>query len=273
MKELFANYRKILKLHIEHKIYVYPQCFSCLVYCTKPEYIQSLFNENLIRYQDQKEMGVCFFQKHLFNGLDLLNTSNVIQYLNPLVCSLIILLYKTKCQAYSKSIVEGLNQNLAVYINKETSSLKRTTMWKDFKNVTLKHLLKCIYLNGIFSQESMKNFLNNKEIMHQSDSTENDSDDWPSESEDMNYWDENNNYVRGLDLAFRLSVGERIKSSFDTTAINNIFPMSLKNLTRLKIKSSLVNTSVKSARKLTILPNVLRKFVSFQDEINAVLKL
>ena len=273
MKELFGNYKKIIKLHIEHKIYIDPQCFSCLVYCTNPQYIQLLFSANLVRIQDQQELGSCFYRNHLLSGLDLLNTSEVIQYLNPLVCSLIILLYKTKCQKYSKIIIESMNQNLAVYINKETKNLKKTSMWTSFKNVTIKHLLKCVYLNGIFTKENMKKFLDNKDIMHQSDTTESDSDDWPSENEDMDYLDENNNYVRGLDLAFRLSVGERIKYSSDSKKINNMFPMSLKNLTRLKIKDCIVDTSLKSVSKLIILPNILKKFVLFQDEINAVLKI
>lgn len=277
MKDLLSNYNKILKLHIGHKILLDPQCFRVFLYCTNPIYVEKIFNNNLIHEQDLIHLDCIYKQELLFKGLDIFGSNEVISSLNPLIYSLIIFLYKTKNLNYSKSILSDLNKKLAVFVNKETSSLKKSKFWNDFKNLSIKHLLKAIYLNGIFEKESMNQFLNNKEMSYYSDSTESDSDDWPSDDEDEEdneeRFDINNNRIFGRSVIIKLSVGERIKSLPNTKEINNMFPLSLKSLTRIKIKHYMPNYSSKNVNKLKMLPKELRRFVLFQDEIDAVMKL
>lgn len=272
MKDLLKNYNKILKLHIDHKIFIDPQCFRVFLYSTKPSYIEHIFNNNLIHDSDLKHLECIFKKELLFIGLDIFGTSDTISSLNSMICSLTILLYKTRCQRFFKSIVSNLNNKLAVFVNKEHPCLKKSKFWDDFKNKSIKHLLKAVYLNGIFEKDSMNQFLNNKEIRSYSDSTESDSDDWPSDDEEMVGVDINNNPIRDRSIVPKLSVGERIKSLSNTKEINKMFPLSMKCLARLSIKKSMPNYSSKNVNKLKMLPRDLRKFVLFQNEIDAAMK-
>ena len=192
-----------------------------------------------------------------------------------------VLLHKTQCQRHSKLIRRSLENKLAVFINKETSSLKHNKYWCVLKDKSIRHLLKAVYLNGIFHVDSMKQLLNNRETVSNSD-TEGDSDSWPSddENEDHNEHrnainvllrDANNNIIRGSN-APKLTFGERINFKININQLNSMFPLSLKNLARLKIKSTVQKYTVKSVDSLSILPEDLKRFVLFQDEIDNAIK-
>lgn len=79
----------------------------------------------------------------------------------------------------------------------------------------------------------------------------------------------NNNNV----LAAR-TVSDRIYSNGASSLISKlIFPMSLKNLSRLAIKKSMNPYNLTGVNTLSILPNVLKEYVLFQGEIAEVIKL
>lgn len=282
-KQVFGDYNKILKFHIERDIYLDAQCFGALLHCTKPKYIESLFNKNLIRDQDQHHISCLFKEKKTFIALDVLSTNESLFNLNPLINSLTIFLYKTKCKENASSILTNLNNRLAVFINQETPYLKRKESWLKFKFCTIKYLLKAMYLNGIFQMHTFKQFLNNIENTLESDLTENDSDDWPSdpesEIENLNLQenvfihrvdrDHNNNVIETS--ALKINIGQRIQIDSSKEEITKMFPLSLKNMARLEIKNSMTSYTEKNIKKLDILPKDLRRFCLFQDEINSSL--
>ncbi len=68
-------------------------------------------------------------------------------------------------------------------------------------------------------------------------------------------------------IPVKKSIGDRINIKVD-----GIFPLSLKNLVRVQIKSSLVDYSVASVEKLTVLPNQLKDFVLFREENKACIR-
>ena len=51
------------------------------------------------------------------------------------------------------------------------------------------------------------------------------------------------------------------------------FPLSLKNLTRIHIKNTIRDYAPSSVDQLRILPDVLKKFVLFEDEVDVIVKL
>lgn len=270
LKELYSNYNKIIKLHLEHKISLDSQCFDVLLYCSKPSYIELLFNKELIKIEDSVHIG-CWFKRGLFfHGLNNFNILiDTLPFLNPLISSLTILLYKTKCQKYSKSIIDCLNKQLAVFVNKESTAWKKNMNWINFKNRYIKIILKAVYLNGIFKKASFIKLLDNKESTYYSDFTDSDSDDWPdtdlsSVNSDM---DVNNNEIYAR-VVPKPSFGERINTKPNSQEIDKMFPYSLKNLSRLQIKHSLKTYSLKNVSRLSILPKDLKGFILFQNEID-----
>ena len=80
MKDLLLNYKKILKLHIDHKIFIDVQCFNILFYCTDPSYMEQVFNLSLIRDQDLLNVELLFQRDFLFLALDIFGTSDTIEW-------------------------------------------------------------------------------------------------------------------------------------------------------------------------------------------------
>ncbi len=62
-------------------------------------------------------------------------------------------------------------------------------------------------------------------------------------------------------------IGERVN-----VRVEGIFPLSLKNLARVRIKCSLADYSASSVRKLAVLPQVLKEFVLFREENSVCLR-
>jgi len=182
-----------------------------------------------------------------------------------------VLLYKIKCQRIGSDILSNLEMKLAVFINKEKTQQKNNSYWQMFKNRTVKQFLKAIYLNGIFQKKSMNRLLDSRVVRNEIEMSDSDSDwpDWPDVDEDV-LIDANNNQVRRNRQMSKFTVGERIKSISNTREINNMFPMSLKNLARIQIKESMIMYTAKNVLRMSILPRDLKQFVLFQNEIDSV---
>ena len=63
------------------------------------------------------------------------------------------------------------------------------------------------------------------------------------------------------------TIGDRIEVKNE-----RVFPLSLKNLVRIKIKHSMPDYSIKNVNKLEILPQTLKDYVLFKHEIGIVLR-
>ena len=62
------------------------------------------------------------------------------------------------------------------------------------------------------------------------------------------------------------TLGDRIKFKYE-----RIFPLSLKKLVRIKIKHYMPDYSIKNVNKLEILPQTLKDFVLFKQEIGIIM--
>jgi hypothetical protein len=120
---------------------------------------------------------------------------------------------------------------------------------------------------------TINSFLSNTSVSpsHDSDSDMSNSDVFSSGEEDrmdfMNQGDvvldrrhqNNNNDVN------KKNVGERIGL---LPKSNLIFPLSLKNICRIRIKKCMSNYNAINVRKLKNIPTSLRQFILFNDEIS-----
>lgn len=289
MEDLLINYKKILKVHVDNSILIDVQCFNILFYCTEPSLMEQVFNNSLIREQDLVNVGILFERDFLFLALDLFGSSDTIDYLRPLIISLTILIYKSQSQRHAKNVCKSLENKLAVFINKEVASLKNNKHWCQLKYSSIKHLLKAVYLNGIFQIDSMSQLLANRETAYHSDSTESDTDSWPTDSDDSDDEEEEEGDANELGRMIRLDVnnnviehrravvpkltfGDRINFKIGPKETSAMFPMTLKSLARLRIKALMPKYTAKNVAKLNGLPRDLQRFVLFQDEIDAAIK-
>jgi hypothetical protein len=55
--------------------------------------------------------------------------------------------------------------------------------------------------------------------------------------------------------------------------LSTYYPMSLKNLCRIAIKDRMIDYNRKNVQTFTVLPNALRSFLLYQDEIDAIIKV
>lgn len=182
---------------------------------------------------------------------------------------------------------------------------------ENFRTIVVKHFIKCVYLNGVFTSSSLSKFLTstsrttgsnqeNRAVDDEDDDEEllsdSDTDEWPVDEDDDEDEDEDdsdedigvghrnlhlhqqhlrrranddqNNQNRNQSVK---SVGDLIKLSPEESKLG--FPLSLKNMSRIAIKNCMKEFTPRSVDKLYILPNVLRRFLLFQDEIDAILNI
>ena len=83
--------------------------------------------------------------------------------------------------------------------------------------------------------------------------------------------DQNNNNVN--DIENQNGRANTVEENITNLNGLKVYPCSLKNITRLRIKELMPDYNPSSVAKLPYLPEVLKKFVSFQDEIDLIKKL
>lgn len=307
----FKYYSSIIKLHVDHKIYLDAKCFNVFLNCTEPSLVNQVFNKGLISDFDLDHIK-CLFQNqsifHMFIPGMYNHNSKEPTYL---LLSLAVLLYKTKCDMSKRGILDEMNKKLAVFVN-------RGRYHESFKKTALKCFLRAVLLNNLLNLSSCTNFLqnNNKnetaahhrdhEMMNGNEdvtSSESESDaSSSSEDEDMDGsdLDENNNNRRvgqvrpvGIHVAIpgqnnrnnainnnnnnnaaavvAKSVGDQI--NIKPQDLLMYFPLSLKHICRLTVKKHLVTFTPKSVEKLSVLPLALKDYVLFNDEIEKILDI
>lgn len=203
----------------------------------------------------------------------------------------------------AEEIVTLLNDYLTVFINREDkdSNRKNSNVNSSLIKATRNFLTACA-LNGYFNcKESFNSFLMNTntdlEDFTDSDLNSDDEDDENNiifnvihqghqlhinhqpaaaaavvaapppvvAAQIANYNNNNNNQTPNLKTtADRLNINKN-----ELTKL--IFPLSLQNMCRMVIKKCLKPYSIKGVNKLNILPNTMKKFVLFQNEIDDII--
>jgi len=262
------RYTGILKLHIEHRIQLDVKCFNALLYCKQPEYIKQIFDLNLFDSGDKSHIGCLFENESLFNEDEFLSKLHNNQNLVRLVESYTVLFYRADLADHEKALVRCLNCFVR-FLNNET-------FYNDIKadlKPAVKNLVKAVILNGVFTNMTINSFLSNTSVSpsHDSDSDMSNSDVFSSGEEDrmdfMNQGDvvidrRQQNNINDLN---KKNVGERIGLPSKS---NLIFPLSLKNICRIRIKNCMSNYNAINVRKLKNIPSSLRQFILFNDEIS-----
>ena len=269
--EFLQNYTSILKLHVEHRIELDILCYKAMLYCIDPLCLIQIFDRFLINPDDSLHVGCLFDRRQLFAGFDL--QEDIDSGLSfEIIMSLTVLLYKSKCKRNKKPIISTMNQNLAFFINRECYKRK-------FLDIGLKHFLKSACLNGIVETKSLKEFLSNKQKDSSIDSSfhrdsDSESDTWTS-SDSSDTSDEERRRrrarIRIRAVNAETSVGQKLKFE-EHNELTNMFPLSLKNLSRIAIKNSMTDYTPRSVYTLNMLHNALKDFVLFKDEMDSVKK-
>lgn len=304
------NYTLLLRIHVMHRFTLDMNCYRSLLHCIRPELVEKIFDMSLIDKEDAFHIGCLIESDDLFTGIDALanNIDTINKYAPNILYSLSVLIYRDKeCLNHASKIISSMNSELAVFINREDHL--HSPVYNNLKQAVRQFLLACT-LNGIFSDhKKLDSFLTNRETESTDDSLSDssisdlisDSDsDSSSPNEALERIIQDVHRIRRIDqnqLRVDLPYNPRsppppnnngnnnnnnnlnIKSVADRMNINAsefkklLYPMSLKNLCRVAIKISMDPYDLNSVNKLTILPNVLKRFMLFQDEIDGIIKL
>ncbi len=239
----------ILKMHIEHRCYLDVKCFELILHCIDPNLVVNLFEMNLIESHDLFHIGCLLESENMFAGIreydDDILASN--KYASQILLSLSIILYKYKCYDHLKAIVSSLD-SLAIFINREECDSKRIGKIKLKLEKSVKILIHALVMNKILNKKKLKQFLLNSNI------------------ETIRIDDENYELEQMQSVCKRLNINQE--------EINRkMFPLSLQRMCRVVIKKNMNDYSIQGVNQLKVLPNELKKFVLFDQEINDILKL
>ena len=210
-----------------------------------------------------------------------------------LLNSLAVLIYKIKVHQ-PEDIVTLLNDYLTVFINREDKDSNRKNSNVNSSLIkAIRNFLTACALNGYFNcKESFNSFLMN---------TATDLEDFTDSELNSDDEDDENNIIFNIihqghqlhinhqpaaavqvpvvapQLANNNNQMPNLKTTSDRLNINKseltklIFPLSLQNMCRIVIKKSLKPYNIKGVNKLNILPNTMKKFVLFQNEIDDII--
>jgi hypothetical protein len=134
----------------------------------------------------------------------------------------------------------------------------------------------------------------NEMVSSDDDDTTNDEDEWDNDENNNNRVVNNNHGMRAHPVVMQNQNQNRFggfNPNFNQPAprpapktvsdhigvslndMKQTFPLSLKDQCRVRIKNCLVNYNPTNVDRLIILPDVLKRFILFQDEIDVILKL
>jgi hypothetical protein len=275
------NYTNMIKLHIKHKLPLSYVSYKAVFMCLEPRLLKDVFDLNLFVKNELEHFGCMLDRGFLFNSFQAMEFNRTSPEPFYLIMSLAILLYRIKCKTHYKMILVSINQNLAIFINRQQYDEK-------FIKFGVKSFLRSVILNGIMDQMSLKKFLSidQRRTRQSFDDSFDEEDDTEisdysntSDSEDdidHNYFisDQNNN---NLNADQNTAQNQQSKTLGELIGVrmeySKIHPLSLKQLSRITIKNSLRLYTGISVDRLQILPDALKKYVMFDDEINDILKL
>jgi len=268
-ESFLENYTNMIKLHIKHKLSLSYISYKSVFMCMEPSLIKEVFELNLFLKNEIEHFGCMLDRGFLFNSLQAMEFNRNSPEPFYLIMSLAILLYRIKCKKHEKTILNSIYQNLAIFINRQQYDEK-------FIKFGVKSFLRSVILNGIMDKTSLKKFLAiDQRRTHQSvedsfdeeDDTENSDYGNTSDSEDdMDYdyynLDHNNNDLNQNQNANQnqqtKTLGETIGMKMENL---KIYPLSLKQLTRIAIKNSMKLYTTNNVERLKILPEIGRAHV------------
>lgn len=187
-----SYYTEIIRHHIQNKICLSQKYMDIVLNCIEPDYINHLFNLNLI---DPAEITFLnnLYRKDLLFSTFKTNTFDQ-NCLEPflLIMSYAVLLYKTKHIVFAKQIVTAMTKDLAPMVN-------RAQYDESFNKIGVRCFVRAAILSGLFTKETLNTFLNSTEKTaphvinrhgrhrHQHD---HDNDDEDSEFDDSEFDDD-----------------------------------------------------------------------------------
>ena len=233
------------------------------MHCMNPVLVVKLFEYNLIENEDLFHIGCLFESDQIFNAISQYSDDSAVtnKHASKVILSISVLLYKWKCLSHFKAINKSLSSILAIFVNREDYDDSRTEKTsKDLKKA-VKFLVLALIHNGIVSAVDLNEFLLVKDM---EGSILEDSDAGDSESDFDDFFGNRNKRPNKMTVADRLNLNSNELSK-------KIFPLSLQLLARIKIKNEMNDYSTVGVNQLKILPNVLKKFVIFDAEINSIL--
>ncbi len=244
-------------------IFIEPQTFDLLMHCLNPHLIVKVFEYNLIENEDLFHIGCLFESDQIFTAISEYsdNSATTNKHASKVILSISVMLYKWKCLNHLKAIKKSLSSIVAVFVNREDYDNTRTGKLDVDLKKAVKFLVLALIHNGIFDVMDLNEFLLIKDL-ETSISEDTNWSDSDSELEDL---------IRMRNIRQnKKTVGERLNINMEKLS-KKIFPLSLQNLARIKIKNQMNDYSIAGVNQLKILPNVLKKFVIFDDEINSIL--
>lgn len=290
---VFETYTQILELHVKYRVMLDRRCFRALLYCTRPSVLQALFDKNLIDTRDKEHLTVFFNINDTFFQNASLRILTISRNLGNLLTTYTILLNKNVTHKVSSFQMIQVLMKLALIFNQThfSGNNMRTNPIQAFKL-----LIQAAILNGFFGRVELGEFLGSTSgiaPVRAANLDEEDSDSMMDSDEDDEEDEFNFEEIMGRRLELRRAnanlnlhaqqenavpaavavlekktIGERIG-----ILMSGIFPLTLKDLTRIQIKKSMKDYGVKSVAKLEILPKMLQEFVLFKAENNACLRL
>jgi hypothetical protein len=297
-----VNYTNILRVHIDNRVPLEHSCIIGLVSCVRPSYIEAIFDRALI---DETSRIQCLFKpRMLFNSFTHFMHSSDSELPFYLIMSMSVLVFKCKCLPFKARVRELFNE-LAIFVNRQRYDQR-------FRRIGVKCFVQACLLNGLLSVATFNSFLTSTRknssgyYVEMSDYDSSDDDDDDDDDVDMsilsyssddsvhsNVADNNNNHrrfprpnqrIRNVPNQYHpnhpplrapaplplVKVTDNIKNLSD---LSHHFPDTLKNLVRIKIKNLLREYHPSNVERLPFLPVCLKRFISFQDEIDLIKKL
>lgn len=236
-------YTKIIEFHLNNMMTLSPLISQSLLYCIEPSYIDEVFKRNLIDYKCNK-LHILLDEEYLFIGIEEMDTY---PYSFNTLLSLAVLIYRFTVYQSRRGIKASIFDRLVDFCLHETYDRR-------VREISIKYLLDACILNGLLSFNDIRQFFNKNcnPVMHGLD-TDSDND-----GHNENYHD------RSKTVADNLGLNQQ--------QFHYQYPLSLKNQSRIKIKSLLKVYNQRSIENLQ-LPLSIKKFLLFNDKIDEILKI
>lgn len=268
------HYTDILRLHIEHRIKLSNKYCGVLFCCDTPSIVKQVFDANLIEPIIKDQNGnVSLLMNRFYTDEFLENMTMNSNLHGKLLYSYAIIFYRLPIFHIKEQILKWVSL-LGEYVNVSNVSTKNKKL---NPMPAYKAIVDSLIANGLFTQTTLDVFLKStriKEVL-EDDSEINNTD----ESSNMSISDLSNLSDDEIEnIAYRRN---NRRNSVSTCSLQNrisfrnegLFPCSLKDLCRIKIKQSMQNYTKKTVYRLTILPKALKEFVLFNDRIDPILKI
>lgn len=235
---IFPFYTKIISFHCDNGVKLLPAFNHGLFFCIKPKLVNELFSKELFINNNFNEV----LNVYLFESLQELGDYS---HAYETISSVTIILYRVCTKDIKNDVLKHIKETLSYFIMEEEYDKKTRVKG-------LKRLIKAFILNGIFNINELKAFFTEKSMSY---------DELRDLGLNYDYDSDESNVEITLGAKLKLN----IKEFYD------YYPLSLKNLSRMSIKNYMNNLYSQSNVNLLPIPDSIKKFTLFNDEINEIL--